>query len=379
MFTYQQDQRYFAQVNPGLVEAAEAELVALGARDTIQAGGGVGFAAGAEELYRINYQVRLVSRILAPLAAFDCHGPEDLYRETKMLAWETIFSLRQTFAVFANVRSETLRHSGYAALCVKDAVADRFRERFGRRPNVDPKTPDLWIALHVDAGRATVSLDTSGGSLHRRGYRRQTVQAPIQETLAASMVHWSEWKADRPLVDPMCGSGTLVCEALMAACRIPAGYLRQGFGFAFLPDYDNRRWVEIKRRADAQIRPIARDLIRAGDISAPAVTAARTNLARLPHGESVRVTCGDYLSWKSLEGAVILCNPPYGIRLASDSDLAGWYARLGDFLKQRCRGATALIYFGERAHLKHIGLRPTWKKPLPSGGLDGRLARFDMY
>jgi putative N6-adenine-specific DNA methylase len=379
MFLYQQHHRFYAQVNPGLVEIAAAELGALGARHCRSTGGGVEFEADLETLYRINYQSRLVSRILAPLAEFDCGGPEDLYRGAKAVAWERIFSPDHTFAVFANVRSQTLRHSGFAALRVKDAVADRFRERFGRRPDVNPKTPDLWIALHLEADRATVSLDTSGGSLHRRGYRRQTVEAPIQETLAAAMVHWSRWNADRPLVDPMCGSGTLVCEALMTACRIPAGYRRRRFGFAFLPDYDNRRWATIKRLADEQIRPVSADLIQAGDVAAQAVSAARTNLARLPHGAKVRVRRADFQGWKSLENAMILCNPPYGIRLAPAADLAAWYARLGDFLKQHCRGATALIYFGQRTYLKQIGLRPAWKKPVPSGGLDGRLARFDMY
>ena len=379
MFPYQQHHRYFAQANPGLVEIAAAELTALGARQTRCTGGGVAFEADQETLYRINYQARLVSRVLAPLAEFDCRGPEDLYHGAKAVAWERIFALQHTFAVFANVRSQSLRHSGFAALRVKDAVADRFRDRFGRRPDVDPRDPDLWIGLHLEADRATLYLDTSGGSLHRRGYRRQTVAAPIQETLAAAMVHWSEWKADRPLVDPMCGSGTLVCEALMAACQIPAGYLRRRFGFAFLPDYDNRRWSAMKRHADGQIRPVAADLIRAADHAAQAVNATRTNLARLPHGDRVSVIRRDLHAWQSLAGAVILCNPPYGIRLESGGDLAGWYARLGDFLKQRCRGATALIYFGRREHLKHIGLHPAWKKPIPSGGLDGRLARFDMY
>lgn len=379
MFLYQHDNRYYAQANPGLVEIAATELTALGARDPRRTGGGVAFEADLETLYRINYQARLVSRILAPLAEFDCRGPDDLYRGAKAVAWERIFSPGHTFAVFANVRSQTLRHSGFAALRVKDAVADRFRERLGRRPDVDPKSPDLWIALHLEADRATVSLDTSGGSLHRRGYRRQTVEAPIQETLAAAMVHWSQWDFRRPLVDPMCGSGTLVCEALMAACRIPSGYLRRRFGFAFLPDYDNRRWGAIKRHADDQIRAVPAGLIQAGDIAPQAVSAARTNLALLPHGEKVRVRRCDLQDWHNLENALILCNPPYGIRLSRDTDLAGWYARLGDFLKRRCRGATALIYFGQRAHLKHIGLRPTWKKPVPSGGLDGRLARFDMY
>ncbi|RLB99082.1 MAG: class I SAM-dependent RNA methyltransferase [Deltaproteobacteria bacterium] len=379
MFHYQRHHRYYAQANPGLVEIAAAELIALGARQARCTGGGVEFESDQEGLYRINYQARLVSRVLAPLAQFDCRGPEDLYHGARAIAWERIFSPGHTFAVFANVRSQTLRHSGFAALRVKDAVADRFRERFGRRPDVDPRNPDLWIALHLEADRATVYLDTSGGSLHRRGYRRQTVAAPIQETLAAAMVHWSGWKADRQLVDPMCGSGTLVCEALMAACRIPAGYLRRSFGFAFLPDYDNRRWATIKHRADGQIRAAAAGLIQAGDVAPQAVSAARGNLARLPHGEKVRVRRCAFQDWKSLENALILCNPPYGIRLEQGGDLAGWYARLGDFLKQRCRGATALVYFGRREYLKHIGLRPAWKKPIPSGGLDGRLARFDMY
>jgi len=379
MFLYQQQHRYFAQANPGLVEIAAGELAALGARHLHLTGGGVEFEADLEGLYRINYQARLVSRVLAPLAQFDCHGPDDLYRGAKALAWERIFSLHHTFAVFANVRSQTLRHSGFAALRVKDAVADRFRERYGRRPDVDPKSPDLWIALHLEADRATVSLDTSGGSLHRRGYRRQTVEAPIQETLAAAMVHWAQWDARRPLVDPMCGSGTLACEALMAACGIPAGYLRRRFGFEFLPDYDNRRWAALKRRADGQIHAVDPGLIQVGDVAVQAVSAARANLARLPHGGKVRVRCCDFQDWQGLENALILCNPPYGLRLARGADLAGWYARLGDFLKQRCRGATALIYFGQRGYLKHIGLRPTWKKPVPSGGLDGRLARFDMY
>ena len=379
MFDYQRQQRYFAQVNPGLVAPAEAELIELGACRTSAMASGVFFEADRAALYRINYQARLVSRILAPLAEFACSDPQELHARAKALAWETLFTLEHTFAVFANVRGEAFRHSGYAALCLKDAVADRFRERFGRRPNVDSKTPDLWLGLHVEAGRATVSLDTSGGSLHKRGYRRQSVPAPIQETLAAAMVRWSEWTPDRPLVDPMCGSGTLVCEALMAACQIPAGYLRAGFGFAFLPDYDNSLWAEVKRQADAAIRPLPRNRILAGDLAAQAVAASRTNLARLPHGADVPVRQCDLFDRPGIEDSVILCNPPYGIRLARQSDLGAWYARLGDFLKQRCRGATVLIYFGDRSFIKHIGLRPSWKKPLPSGGLDGRLARYDIY
>ena len=157
MFDYQRHQRYFAQANPGLVDLAEAELRELGAHHTRTVGGGVVFEADRAELYRINYQTRLASRILAPLAEFDCQGPDDLYERSRSLPWEKIFDLQHTFAVFANVSGEAFRHSGFAALRLKDAVADRFRDRFGRRPDVDPKRPDLWIGLHVDGE------DLSGG------------------------------------------------------------------------------------------------------------------------------------------------------------------------------------------------------------------------
>ena len=379
MFEYQRQQRYFAQANPGLVDLAETELEELGARRTRPAGGGVSFEADQAGLYRINYQARLVSRVLAPLVEFDCSGPQDLYDQSRILPWEKIFNLQQTFAVFANVRSDAFRHSGFAALRLKDAVADRFRDRFGRRPDVDPKNPDLWIGLHVEGQRATVSLDTSGGSLHRRGYRRLRMEAPIQETLAAAMVRASGWMGERRLIDPLCGSGTLSCEALMTACRIPPGYRRRRFGFAFLPDYDNWLWSEIRRQADRQMRPLPRGRIQAADRDPEAVATARANLSRLPHGRDVAVQRLDIFDWPEMENCVILCNPPYGIRLERRIDLGDWYRRLGDFFKKRCKGATALIYFGDRSFIKHIGLRPAWKKPLPSGGLDGRLARYDLY
>jgi putative N6-adenine-specific DNA methylase len=380
MFDYQRHARYFAQANPGLVDLAEAELRELGARQTRALGSGVDFEADPSGLYRINHQARLVSRVLAPLARFECPGPDDLYAHCRALPWETLFNLQQTFAVFANVRpDDAFRHSGFAALRLKDAVADRFRDRFGRRPDVDPRRPDLWFGLHVEDKQATVSLDTSGGPLHRRGYRGMPAEAPIQETLAAAMVRLSGWQGERRLIDPLCGSGTLVCEALMAACRIPAAYRRRRFGFAFLPDYDNRLWSEVRRQAEARIGPLPRNRILAADLDPRAVAAARGNLARLPNGADVPVRRRDLFDWPELADCVILCNPPYGIRLARQADLGDWYRRLGDFLKRRAKGSTALIYFGDRSFIKHIGLRPSWKRPLPSGGLDGRLARYDLY
>jgi putative N6-adenine-specific DNA methylase len=181
----------------------------------------------------------LSSRILAPILSFACpDAGEAIYRAAQRIDWTRFFELDQTFAVFASTAGSTVPHSQFAGLKLKDAVVDQFRDRFGRRPNVDPRTPDLWINLHVQKDKGTISVDTSGGSLHRRGYRTRSVDAPMQETVAAAMVRLSGWDGHVPLADPMCGAGTLVIEAVMAYCRIPAGYLRQRFGFQQLPDYD---------------------------------------------------------------------------------------------------------------------------------------------
>ena len=217
MFEYQKTRRYFAQTAGGFEELAAAELRDLGASGVESGFRGIHFTAEPAVMYRINYEARLLSRVLAPLVSFRCRSREDLYRAGRAVNWSAFFSLEETFGIFANVSgNDGIRHSKFAALCLKDAVADDFRSRTGRRPDVDPLSPSVWLNLFIEKERATISLDTSGGSLHRRGYRRETVEAPMQETLAAAMVALSGWKGERPLHDPMCGSGTLLCEAMMA-------------------------------------------------------------------------------------------------------------------------------------------------------------------
>jgi putative N6-adenine-specific DNA methylase len=201
----------------------------------------------------------------------------------------------------------------------------------------------------------------------------------MQETLAAAMLALSRWQGERPLVDPMCGSGTLLCEALMAYCRIPAGYLRQHFGCRYLPDYDAGLWRAMKADADAGIRPLPAGLISGGDADPGAVAAASVNCRGLPGGENIRLQRRDCLTLEGLPDHVIVSNPPYGVRLTAAGDLKGFYRRLGDFLKKRCPGASAFLFFGERDMIKHIGLKPSWKKALKNAALDGRAARFDLF
>ncbi len=380
MFQYQQTKTYFAQIADGFEALAQNELQTLGATQVNPAYRGIYFTAGPDALYGINYQSRLISRILAPLRSFKCADRTDLYQGAKSINWDSLFSLGQTFGIFSNVSdNENLRHSKFAALCVKDAVVDQFRERYGERPNVDKTDPDVWIHLLVNKAKGTISLDTSGGSLHKRGYRKESVAAPMKETLAAAMVALSGWKGDRPLYDPMCGSGTLLCEAMMVAGRMPAGYLRPKFGFRHLPDYDKDLWLKVKKQADANIRRIEKGVVDGSDIAHRCTKAAKTNCSRLPGGSAVRIVRRDFNDIERLENHVILCNPPYGVRLRNADELGTFYKSLGDFLKRRCKGSQAYIFFGTREMIKKIGLKPSWKKPMRNAGLDGRVVKYELY
>lgn len=379
MYEYQEKQRYFGQLASGLDELAEAELRLLGVETITPGYRGLHFVADAVTLYRVNYCSRLLTRVLAPLSVFMCHTPDYLYRKVREIDWSSILRADQTFAVFANVSDSKITHSRYASLKVKDAIVDCCRDRTGRRPSVDTGEPDLWVNLHLARNQATISLDASGGSLHRRGYRRVSVEAPMQETLAAAILEFAEWDGAQPLHDPMCGSGTLLSEAWMRHCRIPAGYLRRRYGFMMLPDYDPKLWRQVKKEADQRIREPGRDVVCGSDLDGKAVGIARQNNALLPFGEKMRIRRQDFREIPNLENRTIVCNPPYGVRQKRGVDLSAFYRELGDFLKQRCTGSVAYVYFGERALLKSIGLRPAWKKPLSNGGLDGRLAKYEMY
>ena len=413
VYIYQSEQRYFAQIAAGLEELGREELTALGADEVRDGYRGFHFHADIATLYRINYGARLLARVLAPLVSFRCHHEDYLYRKAREIDWSGFLRPDQTFAVFANVSDSKVTHSRYAALRIKDAIVDHMRDRHGERPSVDTRSPHLWVHLHLARNQAILSVDTSVGALHRRGYRRETVEAPMLETLAAAIIDFSGWDGGCPLYDPMCGSGTLLAEAWIKALQIPPGRLRSRFGFESLPEFDPRQWATIQREADRAIKtelagpetsdlgasagrasglrasgrqvsshkPAGRraPLVSGSDLDGRALHAARTNLDRLPHGSRIPLEQRDFRAIESLQGRTIVCNPPYGIRLRKGEDLSGFYMELGDFLKQRCQGSEAYIYFGEREMIKRIGLRPSWKKPLRNGGLDGRLAKYELF
>ena len=378
-YLYLKGEPFFAQVPDGGDEVATEELSRLGAIDVRPGYRGLYFRAEKDALYRIVYCALTVSRVLCPLIRFQCHSPEYLYKRVATIDWDHLFTPSDTFAVFATVANSTIRHSQYAALTVKDAVVDQFRERKGERPNIDPESPDLWINLYLHANRATISLDLSGGSMHRRGYRVESIEAPMQETVAAVLVAMTGWGGEKPLVDPMCGSGTILCEALMRYGRVPAAYLRPRQSVRFMPGFDQRAWKTMKQAADDAIRELPEGLIRGSDASPAAVQAARVNLARLPGGRRVRVEARRFEQIEEIHNAAIVTNPPYGLRIGKRDAMPEFVRGLGDFLKQRCTGSTAFVYFGDRELIKAIGLRPAFKKPLANGGLDGRLVKLEMF
>ncbi|MDX9787807.1 MAG: class I SAM-dependent RNA methyltransferase [Desulfobacterales bacterium] len=356
------------------------ELRRLGATRVKAEYRGASFSADPAVLYGINYQSRLVTRVLAPLVSFTCDDRDDIYRAGKSVDWVKFLPVDGTFAIFSNVSgNDQITHSNFASLCLKDAVADYYTSRFGIRPNVEKLVPDMWVSLHVEKTRGLISVDTSGGSLHRRGYRQESVAAPMQEILAAAMVTLSGWRGERPLYDPMCGSGTLLCEAMMAYCRMPSGYLRKKFGFTRLPDFDRRLWDQVKRTADQAIRPLPPGLVAGSDVDRGAIRAAEKNRSLLPGGKEIKVIQRDFNDLNGLENNVILCNPPYGIRMQHPDDLGEFYKGMGDFLKQRCKGSSAFIFIGNREMIKRVGLKPSWKRPMKNAGLDGRLVKYELF
>ncbi|MBF0302657.1 MAG: class I SAM-dependent RNA methyltransferase [Desulfamplus sp.] len=378
-FKYQQDSKYFAQIAENLSDEGAKELAMLGAKNIEPAYTGIYFSADKAVFYKINYMTRLISRVLAPIESFPCNHTDILYKNAKKIKWELLISKNMTFAIVANVSDSVIDHSQFASLRLKDAIADYFRERTGKRPNVDTLKPDIIINLHIRNDVADISVDASGGALHKRGYREESVSAPMQETIAAAIIKFSEWDGSVPLYDPMCGSGTLLCEALMRQCNIPAAIFREKFGFQTLPDYNPELWQQVKQEADAKIKELPPNLIAGSDISRESVSAAKTNLMGLHFGSNVTIQQIDFNEIPSIENSVIVANPPYGIRMGKDQDLKLFHKNLGDFLKQRCKGSKAFIYFGEPEYTKNMGLKASWKMALKAGGLDGMLVKYEMY
>lgn len=370
---------FFAQVTGKMENICQEELIELGAKETEVAYKGVYFKADLQTLYKINYTSRLASRILAPLITFPCRSTDYLYQKSKKIHWEDFCSLKKTFSISASVSNSRINNSLYASQCLKDGIADYFRSKNGKRPDVEVVNPDVRFNLHIEKDTATISLDTSGESLHKRGYRLLAGEAPMQETLAAAIIRISKWDGQNILYDPMCGSGTILCEALMHYCRIPAQTLRKKFGFYNLPEFNRNEWNKVKADSDSNVRPLLKNIIRGSDKSPDAIKIARKNLSRLPYSDAVELSSTSFDQIKEFESGTLITNPPYGIRLGESEEVQNLYKVFGDFLKTKCAGTSAFIYTGNPELRKFFGLKTTKRILLDNGKLEGLLLQIDSY
>lgn len=366
-----------AKTLSGLEEALSAELQEMGIKAELLHRA-VRFNATNETLYRANYCSRLALRFLKFVTAFEVREQQDLYDRIKAVPWEDFFTIKKTFAIDAVINQSAFTNTLFVAQKAKDAIADRFRTKYGLRPSVDLEHPDLRINIHLQKEQCTVSIDSSGHSLHKRGYRERTWEAPISEVLAAGLIKLSGWDQQTPLYDPMCGSGTIPMEAAMLASATPAGFFRREFGFMKWQDFDAELWEQIKAEANAQIHPFTVP-IRASDSARQAIHAAKINIRKAHLGENVRIQVANFhLTKPPFEGGLMLMNPPYDERIQLDDSIA-FYRSLGDTLKHLYSGWQAWIISSDLKALKFFGLKPSRKIPLFNGPLECRLVKFDLY
>jgi 23S rRNA (guanine2445-N2)-methyltransferase / 23S rRNA (guanine2069-N7)-methyltransferase len=381
--------KFFASCPKGVGDLLAAELISFGAEDTKEAAAGVSFTGTLEVAYRACLWSRVASRILFPLAEFPVTSEDDLYEGVSKIPWEEHFSPDSTFAVNASGKAGTVEHTHYASLKVKDAVVDRFRDLLGSRPSVDVRQPDLRLNLHLARDTGTVSLDLSGEALHKRGYRHETGKAPLKENLAAAIlirVGWPQLALDgSPLIDPMCGSGTLPIEAALMAGDVAPGIFRQSFGFMGWKNHQSGTWtnlqVEARYRMKAGLERLP--VILGYDSDRSAVRAALDNLQRAGLEKRVhfeRLDLGSLTVPPAVRGrqGLVIVNPPYGERLGEEIDLKALYGEIGERLRTQFSQWRAAVFTGNPELGKEMGLRAVKTNNLYNGTIKCRLLHFDV-
>jgi len=371
-------QTYIAKTISGLEETLAAELTRLGAQDVIPIKRAVSFTSDKQLLYKANLWCRTALRILKPLFTFPAATNEALYKGIYEYGWEKIFSVNNTFAIDAVVNDSSFTHSHFVSQKVKDAIADKFRSLGGTRPTVNIENPDIRINIHIYKDICDVSLDSSGESLHKRGYRVAGGLAPLSEVLAAGLVLLSGWDGKSNFIDTMCGSGTIIIEAALIAQHIPPGSFRKSFSFMNWKDFDISLWNELKKQATEQ-QTESNCRISGSDIEARAIRNTRGNVISAGLQKSISLQVAAFNAFKVPEGGgVMIINPPYGERMVED-DIVAFYKSIGDALKKNYHGYDAWIISSDLNALKFIGLKPTRKITIFNGPLECRYMKFGIY
>jgi putative N6-adenine-specific DNA methylase len=349
---------YFATCARGLEPLVAGELSAIHAATIAPGTGGVAFRGDRSVLYLANLWLRTAIRVLMPVLEAHVESGDDLYQAVGEVDWSNYLSVDHTLAVDCHVRNSGISHSRYAALRVKDAICDQFFERHGKRPNVDVENPMIGLNLHIDHDEAVLSLDSSGESLHKRGYRPIQSKAPLNEALAAGLLLLSGWQPDEPLVDPMCGSGTLPIEAAWMAIGRPPGLTRRRFGFQGWLDFDIQLWTQIRDEARRRVRRALPAAILGFDSHRDALHFSQENARAAGVGNLLKFAQRELADFSPPEGppGVLLCNPPYGERLGEEQSLRNLYQQLGKVVVERCPGWRLCVFTGNARLAKEIGL-----------------------
>ncbi len=370
--------RYFAICPRGLEELLLAELQAIGADELRSTHGGVHFSGDWAVCYRANLESRLATRILWHIVTGPYVSEDDIYRLAVRQLWPNHFAVSRTMRVVTTAIKCPLKSLDFVTLRVKDAVCDRFRDDLGERPNIDTRRPEVSVHVFLTENQCSLYLDTSGQPLWQRGFRKASVDAPLKENLAAGILKISGWQPGEPLIDPMCGSGTFLLEAIQVALDRAPG-LDRGFGFEMLKKFDALTWAGIRAAAEARVKPADRLDIRGYDIDERAVRATRRNLQEAGFDHLVTVDREDVLETQPFsEHGVFIANPPYGERIGEQDELAAFYPLLGSALKRHWAGWRCFFFTADLRLPKLVGLKPSRKTPLYNGPLECRLFEIRM-
>lgn len=362
----------------GLEDVLYNELVNIGAADLKKGNRMVEFTGDKALMYKANFHLRTALRVLKPIAEFKVKNETELYNSVQTIDWNKYFDLENTFAVDSVVHSDYFSHSKYVALKVKDSIVDQFREKFKKRPNVEVENPDIRISIHISHNICTVSLDSSGDSLHKRGYRIKTHKAPLNEVLAAGMILISGWDKKSVFIDPMCGSGTLVIEAAMIANNIPPGIYRKKFGFETWKDFDSELLEEIYEEespaSEIEIKVIG------SDVSEIAIRISKDNIDNATLKRKIELfikPIEDFIPPND-ETGIVITNPPYGERIKKN-EINDFYKLLGDRFKNSFKGYNIWVLSSNFEAIKHIGLHPSKKITLFNGALECKFFNYTIY
>ncbi len=370
--------KMIAKTLAGLEDILAEELINLGA-DNLEIGKRmVSFEGSTQLLYKANIHCRTALRILVPIHTFKARNADEIYAEIKSLDWRQYMTEKNTFAIDSVVFSEIFTHSKFVAYRVKDAIVDFFTQKTGTRPSVSTVNPDLLINIHIAHDRCTLSLDSSGESLHKRGYRVAQTEAPLNEVLAAGMIMKSGWKGESDFVDPMCGSGTLLIEAAMIALNIPPGIYRKNFAFEKWNDFDKDMFEELYND-DSNEREF-KHKIYGSDVSVKAISIATDNIesAGLLRYIDLDVKPIQKIDKAPSAKGILITNPPYGERIKSD-DIYSLYESIGERLKHVFTGYTAWVISSEKDLLHKIGLKPSYKEKLFNGAIECEYRKYEIF